>query len=311
MRPCSPHLRLFSFPPSRLQNAGGKPGGIFPMIEEELTTPGGSNKMLLEKLSNVHKKHPNFAQAARDGPTTFKVKHYAGEVLYKVDGLIEKSRDLLHNDLEVLMASSSDALVRDVIASRIEEAPVNAAPSRGPARQKLSAPSLGAQFTRQLNSLMSNLHATQPHFIKCIKPNPEKKGGLYIVDDVLTQLRYTGIFGLCKLRQAGYSERPALDEFFSRYRVMCRPWPKDVEKLVSELSQRGFLKPKMWVKGKTKMMLKHEQATDLEARKTFSPSLLPSPRTPRWGRGRARSAAASRRLAGLAAWFRCHCCDER
>lgn len=271
------------------------------------------------------------------------MKHYAGEVLYKVDGLIEKSRDLLHNDLEVLMASSSDTLVRpfvsssrpatpglsptaeaqappraacagaccrrarlrkggwaalrsrfvppekgrvapasaltplcvtplralqvrDVIASRAEEAPATAAPSRGPARQKLSAPSLGAQFTRQLNSLMSNLHATQPHFIKCIKPNPEKRGGLYIVDDVLTQLRYTGIFGLCKLRQAGYSERPTLEEFFGRYRVMCRPWPKDVERLVAELSQRGFLKPKMWVKGKTKMMLKHEQATDLEAR---------------------------------------------
>lgn len=154
------------------------------------------------------------------------------------------------------------------MASRTEEGAANNPPPNAnrPARQKLTAPSLGAQFTRQLNALMANLHATQPHFIKCIKPNPEKKGGLYIVDDVLTQLRYTGIFGLCKLRQAGYSERPTLEEFFTRFRVLCKPWPRDVERLVSELSQRGFLKPKMWVKGKTKMMLKHEQATELEAR---------------------------------------------
>ena len=55
-------------------NAGGKPGGIFPMIEEELTTPGGSNPKLLEKLTQIHKKHPNFSSSARDGPTTFKAR---------------------------------------------------------------------------------------------------------------------------------------------------------------------------------------------------------------------------------------------
>ena len=73
------------------------------------------------------------------------------------------------------------------MAARLEEVPVAApgpgANARGPARQKLTAPSLGAQFTRQLNSLMQKLHSTQPHFIKCIKPNTEKKGGLYVVDE--------------------------------------------------------------------------------------------------------------------------------
>lgn len=81
------------------------------MVEEELTTPGGSNQKLLEKMAQIHKKHAHFSQTAKDGPNTFKVKHYAGEVLYKVDGLIEKSRDLLHNDLEVLCSTSGSALV--------------------------------------------------------------------------------------------------------------------------------------------------------------------------------------------------------
>ena len=126
------------------------------------------------------------------------------------------------------------------------------------------ARSLGAQFTKSLNVLMSKLHSTQPHFIKCIKPNTEKKGGYYVVDEVLTQLRYTGIFGLCKLRQAGYSERPTLEEFFHRFRVLVAPWPRTVEALVTALASKGLLKEKLWVKGKTKLMLKHEQATDLE-----------------------------------------------
>ena len=92
---------------------------------------------------------------------------------------------------------------------------------------------------------------------------------------VLTQLRYTGIFGLCKLRQAGYSERPTLEEFFLRFRVLSRPWPRDVERLVQDLSSgpKPILKPNMWVKGRTKLMLKHEQA-----RRPAAPSTSPSRR---------------------------------
>jgi myosin heavy subunit len=245
--------------------AGGKSGGLFPMIEEELTTPGGSNVKLLDKLQQVHGKHAHFSRSAKDGATTFKVRHYAGEVLYKVDGLIEKSRDLLHTDLEACLMGSSSPLVVAAMTARAEGAAADAGPARaGPSRQKLSAPSLGAQFARQLTALMAKLHATQPHFVKCIKPNTEKRGGLYVEDEVLTQLRYTGIFGLCQLRKAGYSDRPTLLEFYMRYRVLGRPWPKDAAALVQSLSRAGILKPNMYVLGKTKVMLKHEQQSDLD-----------------------------------------------
>jgi len=251
--------------------AGGKPGGIFPMIEEELTTPGGSNPKLLDKLAQVHGKHANFTRSARDGATVFKVKHYAGDVLYKVDGLIEKSRDLLHADLETCMLASSTALVPACMEARKELARSEPSANEGlggarsqAGRTKLSQPGLGAQFARQLNALMAKLHATQPHFVKCIKPNTEKKGGMYVVDEVLTQLRYTGIFGLCELRKAGYSDRPTLREFYLRYRVLGRPWPKDAAGLVSQLKQSGVLKPGLFVLGKTKVMLKHNQHVELD-----------------------------------------------
>ena len=252
---------------------GGKPGGIFPMIEEELTTPGGSNTKLLEKLQQVHGKHPHFARSAKEGLSTFKVKHYAGEVLYKVDGIIEKSRDVLHTDLEQCMLASTMPLVAEAMKARNEgsDAASAAASTPGsrqavaPSRQKLTAPSLGAQFGRQLGALMTKLHSTQPHFIKCIKPNTLKKGSLYVEEEVLVQLRYTGIFGLCQLRKAGYSDRPSLAEFFARYKVLVRPRPKDAASLVAALSRSGVLKPGMYVIGKTKVMLKLDQHTELDA----------------------------------------------
>ena len=254
---------------------GGKPGGVFPMIEEELTTPGGSNTKLLEKLAQVHGKHPHFARSAKEGLSTFKVKHYAGEVLYKVDGIIEKSRDVLHTDLEQCMLASTMPLVAEAMKARNEGSDAAAAggasstpgsrQAAAPSRQKLTAPSLGAQFGRQLGALMTKLHSTQPHFIKCIKPNTLKKGSLYVEEEVLVQLRYTGIFGLCQLRKAGYSDRPSLAEFYARYKVLARPRPKDAPSLVAALSRDGVLKPGMYVVGKTKVMLKLDQHTELDA----------------------------------------------
>lgn len=45
--------------------------------------------------------------------------------------------------------------------------------NRRPASKK-QTPSLGAQFKAQLTALMETLNSTQPHFVRCMKPNMEK-----------------------------------------------------------------------------------------------------------------------------------------
>ena len=53
---------------------------------------------------------------------------------------------------------------------------------------------VGKKFTIQLENLMQTLNRTEPHYIRCIKPNPQKKPNIF--DSKLTneQLTYSGVF---------------------------------------------------------------------------------------------------------------------
>jgi myosin heavy subunit len=63
---------------------------------------------------------------------------------------------------------------------------------------------------------MAKLNATTPHFIKCLKPNMHKRARVFHAQEILTQLQYTGIVGLCKIRQIGFPERLPLLDFLQR-----------------------------------------------------------------------------------------------
>ena len=61
----------------------------------------------------------------------------------------------------------------------------------------------------QLNSLMETLNKTEPHYIRCIKPNSVKRPASEVFEgmNVLRQLRYAGVFEAVEIRQTGYPFR--------------------------------------------------------------------------------------------------------
>ncbi len=52
--------------------------------------------------------------------------------------------------------------------------------------------SVGSQFKKQLAELMTALHAMEPHYIRCIKPNSVNKPTIFENTNVLHQLRCGG-----------------------------------------------------------------------------------------------------------------------
>lgn len=90
-----------------------KKGNFFFMLDEEARVPQGSDEKLLQKLENNFKSKPfwktNFSKGS-SAAGKFCIAHYAGEVIYSVQGFLQKNqgeilkshRSELMNDLTFL-----------------------------------------------------------------------------------------------------------------------------------------------------------------------------------------------------------------
>ncbi|CAN0399526.1 unnamed protein product, partial [Hapterophycus canaliculatus] len=57
---------------------------------------------------------------------------------------------------------------------------------------------------RQLDSLVAQLGLTEPHYVKCIKPNSAKAPGGWSCPLVMEQLRYSGVLEVVRIRREAY-----------------------------------------------------------------------------------------------------------
>lgn len=184
-----------------------KPKGILVTLDEEIVVPKGSDQTFLQKIHKAHGqgKHPNYFQPLKSR-TDFVINHYAGDVTYNSDGFLEKNKDTLNKDVLDLLEGSGFGLMQTLFP-----------PAKAKKTRKVS---LGGQFRTQLTDLMKTLNMTEPHYIRCVKPNPDKAAQDFRGTMCLEQLRYAGVFEAVRIRQTGYPFRHSHDDFRKRYGFM-------------------------------------------------------------------------------------------
>ncbi|CAL5205465.1 unnamed protein product [Lathyrus oleraceus] len=119
---------------------------------------------------------------------------------------------------------------------------------------------------QQLQSLLETLSATEPHYIRCVKPNNLLKSGIFENNDVLQQLRCGGVMEAIRISCAGYPTRKNFDEFVQRFSIME---PKVLKSCPDEMTACKRLLDKANLKdyqiGKTKVFLRAGQMAELDA----------------------------------------------
>lgn len=202
----------------------GKGTGVFAILDEECVVPQGSDQGFCNKLIKQHKGHRRFDEI-KTKPTWFVIKHFAGPVSYCSDGFLDKNKDQLSNDLIECMGSSTNAFIVKLFKQDVKYGEVlnkdesqDAAPSKKKKKYTVSS-----EFKDQLSSLMDIVDLTEPHFIRCIKPNPQNEPDRYDRKGVTEQLRYGGVLQVVQVSRAGYPVRINHQECWDDFKVVASP----------------------------------------------------------------------------------------
>lgn len=165
-------------------------------------------------------RHPHYDSRAKSKNRTieensFRLRHYAGDVDYNVEGFMDKNQDLLFKDIPRVFFGSENSLLK----SLFPEGDAKKGSQQRP-------PTAGTQFKKSVAELTVNLTSKNPHYIRCIKPNEEKRPRSFDSTLVRHQVRYLGLMENIRVRRAGFAFRQEYSKFLQRYKMLCpKTWP--------------------------------------------------------------------------------------
>ncbi|VAI21868.1 unnamed protein product [Triticum turgidum subsp. durum] len=217
--------------------------------------PKSTHETFAQKMYQTYKSHKRFSKP-KLARTAFTINHYAGDVTYQADYFLDKNKDYVVAEHQALLNSSRCSFVANLFPPLPEESSK---------QSKFS--SIGTRFKQQLQALMETLSTTEPHYIRCVKPNTVLKPGIFENDNVLNQLRCGGVLEAIRISCAGYPTKRTFDEFIDRFGVLA---PELVDSS-DEKTACAAICDKMGLKGyqigKTKVFLRAGQMAELDARR--------------------------------------------
>mmetsp|Transcript_6824 Transcript_6824/g.22658 ORF Transcript_6824/g.22658 Transcript_6824/m.22658 type:complete len:1580 (+) Transcript_6824:86-4825(+) len=199
-----------------------RPAGVLSLLDEACMVGFGKSEDFAQKLYQNHdRKHKRFIKPKRS-MTDFAIKHYAGEVCYQTELFLEKNKDYIVAEHQNLVETSECQFLRDLFVEDKPAPPTNdSGPRRASAvKSSMKFASVGSRFKGQLAELMTQLHKTEPHYVRCIKPNMANKPGMFENANVLHQLRCGGVLEAIRISCAGYPSRKPWDEFVDRFGLL-------------------------------------------------------------------------------------------
>lgn len=210
-----------------------RPNGLLPQLDDECRLgQRGSDKNWANRLyktfiptGNVSDNGRFQATAIQKGKAMFSILHFAGLVTYTTTtGFLEKNKDEIPLTAQAMFETAPSQLMKDVFEVQVRAAEVKDAKLGKASKTK----TVGTQFKEQLSALMERVESTEPHYIRCLKPNDTAKPKLLTRKRVTEQLRYGGVLEAIRVARMGFPVRMSHDAFFKRYRLLLPSLPADV-----------------------------------------------------------------------------------
>lgn len=208
-----------------------KPIGILCLLDEECRMPQGTDTTWCSKLYKQIPTGAVFKKPKFNFQSSFIIEHFADVVTYNVEGFLEKNRDtiweeqidlLRRSEILNLLFVGNEPLTPNLLAKKSSSGKIKVGASNvDQQRQKKKAKAtIGYQFRESLDALMLILNSTEPHYVRCIKPNDDKAAFQFNNIRAVQQLRACGVLETIRISSNGYPSRWSYQDFANRYRVL-------------------------------------------------------------------------------------------
>ncbi|KAJ4885060.1 Myosin-16 [Raphanus sativus] len=233
-----------------------KPGGIIALLDEACMLPKSTPETFSEKLYQTFRDHKRFIKPKLTR-SDFTLVHYAGDVRYQSDQFLDKNKDYVVAEHQDLLNASKCSFLSGLFPPLPKES----------SKSKFS--SIGARFKLQLQQLMETLNYTEPHYIRCVKPNNLLQPTVFDNANVLHQLRSGGVLEAIRVKCAGYPTNRTFIEFLNRFIILAPEILKG--EYEADVACKWILEKKGltgYQIGKSKVFLRAGQMAELDAHRT-------------------------------------------
>ncbi|KAJ9119953.1 hypothetical protein QFC24_005436 [Naganishia onofrii] len=270
--------------------------GILSLLDEESRLPAGADNSFAAKIHStiVKPEQKQVFKKPRFNQNAFTIAHYAHDVTYDVDGFLEKNRDTVPDEHLELLMNSENTLVKECLEAALAAAqaskenmasaakannpatagavtPGVSAKSRAGGAANSRKPTLGSIFKYSLVALMDTINNTNVHYIRCIKPNEEKRAWELDSKQVLAQLRACGVLETIRISCAGYPSRWTFAEFAERYLLLVNSTEidnagvTDIRALCSQILEKTIPDTDKYQIGLTKIFFRAGMLASMES----------------------------------------------
>ena len=157
---------------------------------------------------------------------SFTIRHYAGDVKYKVASFIEKNIDTLKESTHLALLTTTSELFKNIILTEEDSVGLLANSSGGAAspvdgRGAVGRKTAAASFRKSLVLLRDLLAMSVTHWVRCLRPHTMRQPGLFDGKVMLEQLVATGVLETVAQRQRNFPFRLRHAEFLDRFAVIA------------------------------------------------------------------------------------------
>lgn len=208
--------------------------GLFKLLDEQCRYPQPSDEGFFSAFKkNWHpvekeKKGAVAVTPAKLQRDCFTIAHYASDVSYNIHGLIDKNVDAFAPSLRLLVGILKNSFLKSIFPTEMyvpEESSDKPGDTKPGARRVTAAGSrldsskstVTSAFKDQVSALMNAINSTVPQFVRCIKPNVDKRDAYFDWSVAERQIVTGGIVDAVSIVQQGFPYRRHCKQFADQY----------------------------------------------------------------------------------------------